>query len=273
MDIREYVRVLRRFRRLVAIGFLAAVGLAAWSYYAPTFDGGLPSMEPRKEELWQASATLFLTQKGFPAGRTEQPLVVRKVGGAETAVAQYADPGRLTSLAPLYARLANSDAVRRRMLKDGPLEGEAKAIPTADTSYGAVNGLPMISIFGTAPTKERALRITQRNMVAFLDYLSDSQNAADIKGDKRVIVEVVNAPGELKLIAPRKKTLLAFVFLAVLFATIGLAFVLDNAWPAGAVVQPASRQIDHPDAPRVHVPPMPAPQEEAPATVRRRRWA
>ena len=195
MDLRQYKRVLLRFRGLVAIGLLAATILAIGSYFKPATDGGRPSLEPRKEEVWQASATLFLTQKGFPAGRTEQPLVVRRIGNEETAVAQYADPGRLASLAPLYARLANSDAVRRRMLKDGPLEGTAQAIPTADTSYGAVNGLPMISIFGKAPTQERALRVTKRATEAFVAYLSENQDAAGITGDKRVLIEVVNAPG------------------------------------------------------------------------------
>jgi hypothetical protein len=273
MDVREYIRVLKRFRTLVAIGLLAATILAIGSYYRVGLDGATPSLEPRKEEVWQASSTLFLTQKGFPAGRTEQPIVLRKIGNEETPVARYADPGRFTSLAPLYARLANSDAVRRRILNDGngPLEGKAKAIPTADTSYGALNGLPMISIFGTAPTREGALRTTKRATAAFMDYLSDNQKDAGIAGDKRVLIEVINAPGELTLILPRKKTLPVFVFLAILFATIAVAFVRDNARPALSV-QPSSREGDE-DSRGVHVPPAPAREEPAASNVRRGRWA
>jgi hypothetical protein len=230
VDLRVLGGVLARHRVLVIGGVVVGVVLATLAYYKPVMDGGVPSLEPRKAELWQASEVLFLTQSGFPAGRTEQPIVTRKIGDQETAVAQFADPGKFVGLSPLYAQLANSDAVKARAVRGGgPLPGTAKAIPTADTSYGAVNALPMITIFATSPTKAGALSTAARISGAFQGYLVSSQKAAKIPEDKRVRIEVVNKAGNETLLVPRKKTLPIVVLLGVLSATVALAFVRDNA--------------------------------------------
>jgi len=214
---------------LVIGGVVVGVLLALLSYYKPVLNGGVPSLEPRKAETWQASEILFLTQSGFPAGRTEQPVVTVRVGGEETTMARYADPGKFTSLAPLYAQLANSDVVKERAISaGGPLEGTARTIPTADTSYGAVNGLPMLSVFATAPTRQGARSTAARISSAFRDYIVAEQNAAKIPDNKRIEIEVVNEAGDETLLVPRKKTLPVVVLLAVLSATIALAFMREN---------------------------------------------
>jgi hypothetical protein len=229
VDLRVFGGVLARHRVLVVCGVVVAVLLAVLAYYKPVMDGGVPSLEPRKGETWQASEILFLTQSGFPAGRTEQPVVTVKVAGEETAVARYADPGKFTSLAPLYAQLANSDAVRARAVRaGGALPGTAKAIPTADTSYGGVNALPMLTIFATSPTREGALSTAKRISDAFRGYIVSSQNDANVPDDKRVEIEVVNKAGNETLLVPRKKTLPIVVLLAVLSATVALAFMREN---------------------------------------------
>jgi hypothetical protein len=241
VDLRVLGGVLARHRFLVVGGVVVGVVLATLAYFKPVMDGGVPSLTPRKAEVWQASETLFLTQSGFPAGRTEQPVIAVKVGNQEAAVARYADPGKFTSLAPLYAKLANSDAVRARAIRaGGPLPGQARAIPTADTSYGAVNGLPMISVFATAPTKDGALTTARRISNAFQSYLVTSQADAKIPEDKRVLIEVVNKAGDETLLVPRKKTLPIVVLLAILSATVALAFIRENTKPAEAAPAPAA---------------------------------
>lgn len=264
MDLRVLAGVLGRHKAIVAIGLVTAVVLGTLSYAKPVMSGTTPSLEPRKQELWQSSVTLFLTQPGFPAGRTEQPIVTRKIGNSEQAVAQYADPGRFTSLAPLYARLANSDAVRARVIRaGGPLTGTAKAIPTADTSYGTVSGLPMITIFGTASTQKDARSTATRFADGFTQFLVASQKAAKIPRGKRVVVQVVNAAGsDDTLLVPRKKTLPIMVFLAIICATIALAFIRENA-SVGA------RQPDVSAAPAV---PVPAPAVDLPRPAQSERW-
>jgi hypothetical protein len=235
VDLRVLGGVLARHRILVIGGVVVGVVLATLAYFKPVMDGGFPRLEPRKAEVWQASETLFLTQPGFPAGRTEQPVITVKVGGQETAVNRYADPGKFTSLAPLYAKLANSDAVKARAIRaGGPLEGQARAIPTADTSYGAVNNLPMITVFSTAPTKQGARSTATRISHAFQSYLVTSQKNAKIPDDKRVEIQVVNKAGDETLLVPRKKTLPIVVLLAILSATVGLAFIRENTKAAEA---------------------------------------
>lgn len=230
MDLRVLMRVLWEQRGIVAVGAIAAVVLATLSYAKPVMEDGRPSLEPRKSEVWQASVTLFLTQRGFT---------------------RYTDPARFTSLAPLYARLANSDAVTKRVLEDGPLIGSVRAVPTADTTYGAVSGLPMITVFGTAPTAQLARSSATRLATAFTAYLNASQTAAKVPESKRVIIQVLNAAGsDDRLLQPRKKTLPILVLLTVLFAAIGLAYVRANTRPAISPAESAPTPVETAELPR-----------------------
>jgi len=213
MDISLFGRVLWRFRLVMVLGIVAAAVLALLSYYSVSFSGG-PKLTPRAQQVWQADSTILLTQHGFPAGN---------VNGANSI-------GRLIGLGPLYAKLANSDAVQQLMVRHGgPLDGSYQAIPAADTSYGSVSGLPGITVIGKGETPGKALRITRRASTEFINYLEAQQEEADIKPSSRVDVRVLNAPGDLTLVVPRKKTLPIVVFMGVLFATIALVFVLENA--------------------------------------------
>jgi hypothetical protein len=250
MDLVVYGQVLWRFRWLMVFGTLLAVALSFLSYYNVTPEG---KVAPRKPELWRAESTLFLTQPGFPAGRTEQPLVLRNVGGEETPVPKYAEPGRFAGLAALYARLANSDAVRQRVERDGGrLRGAYQVVPTADTTYGAASPLPMITVLGMAPTEPEALQVTARATKTFLAYFAEEQDAARIPADQRVRLTVLNAAGATVLLDPRKKTLPIVVLLAVIFATIALAFVLENARPSRTVLAPAEDEdVPSPDVRRL----------------------
>jgi hypothetical protein len=213
MDLNVFGRVLWRHRALVIVGVYVAALLGVLSYFHITFHGVKPGLEPRAQQVWQADSTILLTQRGFPAG---------SVTGADSL-------GRLIGLAPLYAKLANSDAVRSTVkgLRT-ELHGSYTVLPAADTSYGAVSGLPAIQILGRANTARNALLVTQRATASFLGYLHGQQVTADINPRARVDVQLLNAPGDLTLLVPRKKTLPIVVFMGVLFATIAFAFVLEN---------------------------------------------
>ena len=90
--------------------------------------------------------------------------------------------------------------------------------------------MPMISIFGKAPTQEHALRVTKRATEAFR-LSPENHDAAGSRATSACSSRWSTHRG-VTLILPRKKTLPIFVFLAVLFATIAFVFVLDNARPA-----------------------------------------
>lgn len=217
MDLAHFSRVLRRFRLLVAVGLVLGIVLALYSYYKISFDNGKPVLTPRKAAVWQAPSTIFLA--------SVQP------------VRTYSDPGRFIGLAPLYAQFANGDPVQQATRRHCPrLAGGYTAVPAADNTFGVVNGLPMISMIGTATTPGAAVKAARCATETFITYMQDQQVANRIPQSLRVRMTVIKAANEASLVVPRKKTLPIVVLVAVLFATIALAFVLENARPKVRVV-------------------------------------
>src|SRR2546422_10008762 len=99
MDLVLYGRVLWRFRLIVALGLALAFVLAVLSYYSVSFNGGKPTLTPRKAQVFQAQGTQLLTTGKDP----QSPIVPSAAYGA------------LIAYAPYFARLANSDAVKASM--------------------------------------------------------------------------------------------------------------------------------------------------------------
>lgn len=228
MDLVLYGRVLWRFRLVVALGLSLGLVLAVLSYYSVSFGGGKPTFKPRKAEVYQSQGTTLLTL----GEDVNSPIVPSSAYGT------------LIGYSPYFARLANSDEVKRLMAKMNrrPLDGTANTVPAADTSYGNVTGIPGLTTFGTASTPGEAQRITSLAIRAFSSYFARQQNLAGVKPGQRVNLRLVSAPTPAVLIVPRKKTLPIVVFLAMAFATIALAFVLENARPGIRVMS-----ADEPD--------------------------
>ena len=233
MDLRLFGRVMRRFGWLIGAGVLVAAVLATLSYFRVELHGSAPSLKPRTAEVYQANATILLS-------RTNCPL-------AETSCAVSA--GALIGLAPLYARIANGDGVKKLVIRAcrGHLPGSYNLIPAADTSYGSVSGLPGLLVFGKANSSRRALRVTGCAASGFLRYLNRQQQQANVRPSARLDATLLNAPSNASLIIPRKKTLPIVVFLGVLFATLAMAFVLENARPRPAVRELASTPYGNPE--------------------------
>ena len=72
MNLRLYIRVLRRFKFVVAAGFVLAVVLAVASTVKVGFAHG-PSLSYRQQETFQSTTRLFVTEKGFPWGESVSP--------------------------------------------------------------------------------------------------------------------------------------------------------------------------------------------------------
>jgi len=180
------------------MGVSLAVALAIFSV-ARVSSAGLAYRSP---ETWQSTTTLLLTRKGNP----------------------FATPTVYSPLTDLYSQLANSDAVRKSMLKAGAhKDWTLTATPVAPTfNPGAV--LPVISLAGRAPTPGDAVKATVIGRQAFLDYVAEQNGSAGI--------EVLQNATRPTLAVPRSKTLPIILFLAVLSATFALAFILENLRPA-----------------------------------------
>jgi hypothetical protein len=231
VDLRLYVRVLWRFRVVVAIGFVIAICLAAFS----TVKLGPNGLQYRQGELWSSTVRLLVTQNGFPEGRlyaqqpTEGDAIPQAGDQAKQLGIPVVDPGRFNSLAILYARLATSDPILRLMSKDGPVRGKLIAVSLRDDNSGIL--LPLIDVTAVADSPLGALSLAGRNAKALNTYLDSEQQLNKVPKADRVVIETVVAPRQAVLFQPRSKTMPMVVFLAVMFATVGLAFLLENIRP------------------------------------------
>jgi hypothetical protein len=220
MDLNLYKRVLRRFWWLIVPGVLIAFALAFLSLVRVSPDG----IAYRKPALWESQTLLLLTQHGFPWGRTVLP---SSDAGSESP---YADPSRLSGLTDLYSQFANSDEVRQIMRREGaPKTWKILATPITPTVQGAT--LPVIALAGRAQSPREAVSAAASGRRAFIEFVARQQQAAEIPRTQRIDIQVLKSPTRPLVVQPRKKTLPIMVFLAVVTAAVGLAFVLDNLRP------------------------------------------
>jgi hypothetical protein len=237
MNLRRYVQVLRRFKVLVVAGLIAAMSLSLLSLAHVKFDGATPRFEYRSEERWGSRAMLFVTQDGFPWGRSvlDEVIPVRPEGDAGY-VPRYSDVNRFQTLAQLYAQLAMGDAVRALVLRNGPLEGEYDAAPV--NSRDGSTFLPLIGITGFGSTPARAERTARRVSEAFVVYLRRMQETNKIPPERRVDIQVIERPGNAVLIEGRRLTRPIFLFVLLMSATVALVFALENIRPQARAETP-----------------------------------
>ena len=240
LDLSLYRRVIWRFRLIVALGFVVACVLSALTYGRPGIEGGFPRLDPREAEIWRSSAILHITQGGFPIGRSAAGLYTVRTDpttGRRYAVTQFAEDERFSDLASLFAELAMSDNVWRLMVRDGPAEGFVEAVPV---KAGSRDTLPILRTAAYASSPEAAVRLADRHVAAFLEYLEREQRAAAIPRDARVLVSVLQRPAGAGLVEGRKLTQPIAVFVASMFLVLGLTFVLENLRRRG---QPSASAI------------------------------
>jgi hypothetical protein len=231
MDLALYARVLWRFKAIVVVGFLVAVVLAAMSIVRVNGHG----VTYRQNELWSSTTRVGVTQNGFPWGRlfAEQPTAsgqpLTPSQEATKLGIPVADPNRLTGLAVLYAELATSDPVHRLMLRDGPIKGEIVATPLTVGDNRVP--LPLIDLTATATSAQGARALSERTATALETYIRDQQQTNNVPASDSVIVDQVAKASDPKVSRPRSKTMPVVIFLVVMLATVGVAFLLENLRP------------------------------------------
>lgn len=239
MDFQLYVRVLWRFKLLFLLGLILAIALATLSLVRVSADG----LTYRQTELWSSSTRLLITQKGFPTGRllAQDPSLDPAQEAARLGI-PLADPNRLNNLTILYAELATSDPVLRQMRRNGPIRGTIIATPVVvqDGRYT----LPLIDIVAIASTPLSAINLSLRGATAFQTYLERNQQANHVPSTDRVLVEQVQRPRKAEVFQARSKTMPVVIFLAVMFAAVGLAFLLENLRPRARPGEPVELAHD-----------------------------
>ena len=254
MDLGLYLRVLWRFRLLVLVGVVLGFALAAFSYVRVGVEDGSVELSYRQSERWASFATVFVTQEGFPLGRSvyDESLPVTPNNAPNTGngqsdsqayVPRYNDPTRFSSYAQLYARIAGSDLLRRQMTGRRPLRGSVSATAGTDPRNPGII-LPLVEIQALAPTADGAQDTAARATNALLAYVKRQQTANEIDESKRIILRVLNDASPPTLIESRSLTRPVFLFLAVMIAVTALAFLLENVRPAVPTTAPADAELE-----------------------------
>jgi hypothetical protein len=223
MNLALYTAALWRHRILLASGLFLAALFAVFSYVAPIVTDQGFTVRYRESETWTSTATVFVTQKGFPWGRTYLLSTTPSEGAPATTLG---DPGRFASLAILYTELANSDQVRGIMRTHGPVRATLQAVtvvPPVDSPP-----LPLIRLVATSNSGADAYSGARRYTEAFQESLRIQQQEARIPPDQRVIIKVTQRAEDPVLQSGRSKVMPLMVFIVVMFAVVALALVLDN---------------------------------------------
>jgi hypothetical protein len=239
VDLRLHLAVLWRFRFVVGFGLLAAILLATFSYVRVDLENGRLRLAYRQDESWASHGTLFVTQQGFPWGRSiPEADTLPRLGMDGEAVPRFADPSRFATLAVLYGRLASSDAVKDVVSRGGPIDGEIEstALTARDTGF-----VPLIDIAGVAQTPASARALAERAIGGLVTYVREEQTANAIPLSERVIVTVVERPSTPELVEGRKLTRPIVVFLGVAMLTLAFVYVLANLRPRERAILQASR--------------------------------
>ena len=227
MDLGLYLRVLWRFRALVAAGIAVSAGLALLTHVRVDFEGGAPWLLYRTPLVWSSTSTVLVTEKGFPWGASSLQDVEALNRGDEPKGPQYTDPNRFTSLALLYARLAKSDDVRQVVTSKG---GSGRSYAVAPLVQDGV-ALPMLTISAWSTSPERARFNAQLATDAFRSYIANKQQTNGIPPERRVRLEVVESAKPAKVTSGRSLVKPVFVLIVGLAATFALAFALENLRP------------------------------------------
>jgi hypothetical protein len=226
MDLARYLRVTWRFKRLIIGGLVLAVVLSVLSVAKVTTSG----LQYRHGMTYRSNATVFITQPGFPWGRTS-PEYLPGNQAKSTPSVPVADPQRLSSLTALYAQLAMSDPVRSLLTASERTDGKVGVSAVLAPINSSPPILPLLKFSAIAPSQQRAVALVNNAAGAFQTWLSDQQNSAGIQPAQRVVAQLVTGGSKPTAASHRSKSLAMIIFITVVAASFGLALALENLLP------------------------------------------
>jgi len=221
MDLALFLRVIWRFKWLVLPGILVAIGLAGLSFVRVSDKS--PYISYRQHEQWISYSNVLVTQHGFPWGQVA------------TGTQSSADPSRFIGLSVIWSQLALSDPVKQILRRSGPINGTLEVAPVLDAN--TQEALPLISVAAIADKPRTAITLARRETAALLSFLETQQADSSIKPENQISMLVTSQAAHAKLFKGRSKTMPVVIFLTVLMAVVGLAFVLENLRPRIAPVR------------------------------------
>jgi hypothetical protein len=228
MDLGVYMKIFWRFKAVLLAGAVLATLAALLMVAHVGFSGGKPSINFRQGVEYQSTATLLVTQEGFPWGRAVLDEMIQVPGneGKPAYVPRFGDGGRYAGLASLYAELAKSDAVQREVMKGAsPGQHYSTDVPR-EAQLGTP--MPLVTMIGFGPSPEAAVDVTERASKAFRDFMARQQGDNKIADDKRVELVEIQRATSATVFKGRSLVKPIFVFLLVMMVFVALSFALEN---------------------------------------------
>jgi len=218
-----HLEVIWRWRYVVVAGLGLAVVLTFFSFFSVSFAHGF-KIDYRQGKTWGATEQVILQPKLY-------------VQNQPSATTNSSWP---STLAGLYAQIANSDLLRTRVLPQGVAASQSGNYTASAVLDPNQAPLPMVQFDGTGSTPQEAASVTRRATTTLLSYLSDQATQNQIPLSQRVTLQVLSTPfaNDATVVKGRKLTIPIVIFLAVLIVTFGLAYLLENLFPAVAVARP-----------------------------------
>jgi hypothetical protein len=226
MNLARHAAVLWRFRRVTAAGLLIGLALAVYASYQISPSG----LKPRGTSTYTSQSQLFVTQPGFPEGRSVLPTTpALGVGTEEPEVdpdrLEFADPNRFLALADLYTKLIVSDEVLSR-IPERPSPTQITASPLPGVSGAPI--LPIIQLDTVAGSPEAAQQLNSNTAKALRDLLEERQRRNDITPAKSVQITTLKAPTPGALLSGPSRTASILAFLLCIIGTIAVTHLLEN---------------------------------------------
>jgi capsular polysaccharide biosynthesis protein len=220
LDLIAYWSVLRRHRRIMVVGLFAAAALAFISVMKVSSSG----LAWRSPPIYRASTTLEVTQPGSPYARSTLNEFVQVPGGPPAS--KFADPSRMEYLASYYARVAESDAIVRRV---------KRSFDTTTAKWGATpltgadaRALPFIEIGALETSPAKAVALANTVSLALRESIATDQRRDRITGEDRLQMIVSKDAKKAEVFQGVKVTRPIMLFLLISILTVIIAFVVDN---------------------------------------------
>lgn len=156
--------------------FAGAVAITVGFFSIFSVHASPPLIKLRENVRWQSTTTLIITAHAFP-----YPQPVRSGPG----------PLAFSSLAALYAQLANSQPVLALARRHGPLNGSYHAAAVGSEATATHVPLPALTIEGEARTSSQATKTAQRISLALTTYIRHKQDEAGIPQAQRVMLKTL----------------------------------------------------------------------------------
>lgn len=225
MDLLTYWGVAKRRWRIIFGGLALAVLLSGLALVKISGDG----VELRSPPVYRAASTIFVTQDGFPWGRSALDEFVRPRGARDPkqVIPRFSEPSRMEYLASLYARLAEGDEVEQLIKRSGVL-GDRDEYVAAPLTGDAGRALPLLEITAYSESADNSVALANQAAQSLRAYVAREQRQNAISESAGIQLPVIERAQEAEVFEGVRLTTPIMVFLLVTIATILLAFLVDS---------------------------------------------